>query len=99
MDQDLSYLVTQIYTALQPYLPVIATKAAEKIGEKIPDGIGKLWQTIKTKFSKKKASREAMDDLIKNLDDPDMQAAFRVQLKKLLDEDQDFRNKVTDLIH
>jgi len=98
MDQDLSSLVTQIYTALQPYLLIVATKAAEKIGESIPEGIEKLWHSIKTKFSKKEATREALDDLIKNPDDPDMQAAFRVQLRKVIEEDQSFRSNVTDLV-
>ena len=98
MNQDLTSLVAQVYTKLQPYLAIIATKAAEKIGESIPEGIGKLWQSIKTKFEKRETSQEALEDLINNPVDPDLQAAFRVQLKKLLGEDENFRQCLSDLI-
>ena len=36
-------LVTSIWTALQPFLPIIATKAAEEAGKQIPAAIGRLW--------------------------------------------------------
>jgi len=85
-------------TALQPYLPMIATKAAEKLGAELPAAVGNLWKALKTRFDKKKAAREALSDLLKNSNDPDLQAAFRVQLKKVLEKDDAFAEQIKRLI-
>jgi hypothetical protein len=91
MDQSLTTMVAGVVPALLPYLPIIATKAAEKVGEGLPEGVSKLWTSLKTRFSKGQASKEALDDLLKKPDDPDLQAAFRVQLRKLAEADPEFQ--------
>jgi len=83
-------LATSAVALIQPYLPALATKAAETLGEKVPDGIGKLWAGLKERFAKKPSAEEALQDLLKDPNNADVQAAFRVQLKKLLDEDKEF---------
>ena len=91
-------LVTSAWTVLQPYLPILATKAAEELGKKVPEAAGKVWEAVKKKFDTKEAAKEALTDLLKSPDDSDLQAAFRVQLKKLLEEDQPFATELSKLL-
>ena len=95
---DLAILTTSAWTVLQPYVPILATKAAEKIGEKVPEAVGKVWETIKKKFDTKAAAKEALEDLLKSPEDADTQAAFRQQLKKVMAEDETFANDLSKLL-
>jgi hypothetical protein len=88
-------LVTSAWTTLQPLLPVIAAKGAEEIGKR---AVGEVWEAIKKKFDTKAAAKEALSDLLKAPEDADLQAAFRVQLKKLLEEDSAFAEEISRLL-
>ena len=94
----LNTLALNTYQALQPYWPLFAAKAAETLGEKAPEAIGNLWTAVKERFARKPAAEETLRDLLKNPDDPDLQAAFRVQMKKLLEEDDAFAGQVARLV-
>ena len=83
---------------LKPYLPMIAAKAAEKLGEGLPAAVGQLWTAIRAKFAARPAAAEAEKDLLAAPDDSDVQAAFRVQLKKALEEDPEFAALVRKLL-
>jgi hypothetical protein len=91
-------LVTSAWTVLQPYLPILATKAAEEIGKKVPEVAARLWAAIKGKVETRPAAKEALTDLLKSPEDGDLQATFRVQLKKLLEEDQSFAAELSKLL-
>jgi len=92
---EIPVLVTTAWTALQPFLPVIATKAAEEIGK---TAIAKVWTAIEKKFDTKAAAKEALEDLLKNPQDEDTHVVFRVQLKKLLEEDNTFASDLSQLL-
>jgi hypothetical protein len=92
---EIPALVTSAWTALQPFLPVIATKAAEEIGK---TAVAKLWTAIEKKFDTKAAAKEALEDLLKNPKDEDTHVVFRVQLKKLLEEDSSFASDLASLL-
>lgn len=94
MDQSLATIVAGIIPLLLPYLPVIATKTAEKVGEELPEGVAKLWNSLTAYFSKGQASKESLEDLLKKPDDPDIQAAFRVQLRKLAEANPEFQGEL-----
>ena len=94
----LALTVQQLTPILQQYGPLFATKTVEALGEKVPDAVGKLWQSLKTKFDTKAAAKEALTDLLKTPDDADLQAAFRVQLKKLVEEDAAFGEQLQALL-
>ncbi|MBE7434519.1 MAG: hypothetical protein HS100_11440 [Anaerolineales bacterium] len=94
----LQALIISATTLLQPYLPTIATKVAEKIGEEVPSSISKLWKVINERFSKKPSAQETLSDLIKDPNNPDLQAAFRVQFKKLIEEDDEFAKNIKSLV-
>jgi len=92
---DIAYLSTAIWQALQPLLPLIAAKGAEELGKR---AVGELWPAVKAKFEGKPAAKEALRDLLASPADADLQAAFRVQLKKLLAEDSAFAAQLSDLL-
>ena len=92
---EIPALVTTTWTALQPFLPIIATKAAEEVGK---TAVAEVWTAIKKKFDTKEAAKEALADLLKNPEDGDAQGAFRIQLKKLLEEDSSFASDLASLL-
>lgn len=94
----ISVFVAQTLPVLEPYLPLIAAKAAEKIGGELPAAVGRLWMALSKKFNPKPAAKEALIDLLKTPDNPDVQAAFRVQLKKALEDDEVFCKQFSRLL-
>jgi len=91
-------LATAATALLSPYIAKFAEKGAEKLGESLPDGIGKLWTSIGEKFKGKPAAEEAAKDLAAKPDDADNQAAFRKELKKTLTDDEDFQKEFLQLL-
>lgn len=99
MDPALLALTTQqLMPYLQQYGPLFAAKTVEAVAEKVPEAVGKLWQGLKAKFDTKTAAKEALTDLLKTPDDADLQVAFRVQLKKLVEEDAAFGDHLQALL-
>jgi hypothetical protein len=94
----ISALTATAWTLIQPHLRTIATKSAEKISELVPETIGKLWGKVVDRFNTKPASQEVTSDLLKNPDDSDLQASFRVQLKKAMEEDPGFAEQIKELV-
>jgi hypothetical protein len=89
---------------LVPFLPALlnlgakaatgaATKAGETAGTKLTENaLNKaqaIWEKLHPKVQAKAAAKEAAADVASTPDDADAQAAFRLQLKKLLDSDPD----------
>lgn len=71
----------------------------KKAGESTAKGIGEdLYKILKNRISKKPAAKEALDDLEKTPDDSDLQATLRVQIKKLLAEDDTFALELQRLL-
>lgn len=95
---SIAALAVGTFTALQPYLPVLAAKAAEKIAEKIPSGIVKLWSLLRERFARNPNAEEALKDLLRTPEDPDAHAAFRIQLRKLLEQDSGFAAEVKCIV-
>lgn len=94
----ISSLATNCFNIIQPYIPVIALSAADEIGKKVPEAIVSLWKIIKNKFEAREAAREAMNDILVSSDNPAFQVVFKVQLEKLLTQDQEFLGQIHDLI-
>jgi hypothetical protein len=84
---DIPAIVSSVWIAIQPLLPLLATKGAEKLGEEVG---GALWEAVQKKFKNKPTAKESLEDLKRTPEDSDIQAAFRVQLKKVLQEDSAF---------
>jgi hypothetical protein len=60
--------------------------------------VGLLIPSLKKGFTKKPSAQEALDDLEKSPEDPDLQAVLRVQLKKTLEEDKTFAAQIKQLL-
>ena len=98
MSIEIPIIAANTLTVLSPFLQKLAPAAAEAIGTKVPDAVGALWKAIKQRFDKKAAAREVLEDMLKNPDDGDFQAAFRAQLKKILTEDEGFAAQLQTLL-
>jgi hypothetical protein len=83
-------LAREIAAALQPaapYLAAFGSSAAKKAGEALPDAVKALWERLAPHVEAAPAAKESVSDLAAAPDDADTQAAFRVQLRKLLEAD------------
>ena len=102
---DIGALASSVTTALVPLLPYLlkaGDKAAEETGKLVAGQSwewGKsLWTKLKPKVETKEAALEAAQDVAQAPGDEDLQATLRVQLKKLLTEDQSLAEEVSRLL-
>ena len=91
----ISQLGANLWPVILPFIGAGLTKATEKIGESIP---GKIWQAIQGKFEAKTDAKKVLIDLQANPKDPDVQGAFRYQLKQFLQEDASFAASLSQLL-
>jgi hypothetical protein len=99
---DIGTMASSVTAALVPLLPYLlkaGEKAAEETG-KAAAGQGwewgkSLWSKLRPKVEAKPAALEAAQDVAHAPDDEDLQIALRVQLKKLLTEDQSLAEEVS----
>ena len=85
-------------TLLMPYLIKAGEKAAEEVGKRLPEKVGKVWNAITARFKGKVPAEEAVKDLVANPEDQDNEASFRKALRKLLESDAAFAGEVAELI-
>jgi hypothetical protein len=95
---DPQTIATTAVTVLSPYLAKAGEKAVEEVGKKLPDQIGHVWRAIMAKFTGKPAAEEAVKDLVATPDDTDNQAAFRKELRKVLETDTAFAAEMERLL-
>jgi hypothetical protein len=103
---DAVQLAQLVVTTLAPALPSLLMKIPEgavgKIGENITDAVSKpalkLWQTLRPRLEARPAALEAAQDAASAPDDADAQAAFRRQVKKLLEADSAFAQELAALL-
>jgi hypothetical protein len=93
-----SALASAAVAFLSPYLVNAGEKTAERIGEKLPDAAGKMWQAIIGKFKGRPAAEEAVRDLAAQPEEEDYLAAFRKELQKTLGEDPAFAFELRELL-
>lgn len=99
---DIGALASSLTTVLVPLLPYLlkaGEKAAEETGKTVAgqswEWAKGLWVKLKPKVEAKPTALEAMQDAAQAPDDEDLQAALRVQLKKLLTNDQSLSEEVS----
>lgn len=91
-------LVNSAWGLLQPYLPALATAAAGELGKKVPEAAGKAWELVKTKFAAKESAQEALADLQSDPKNEAFQTVFKVQMQKMLNQDQSFAGELLKLL-
>lgn len=72
--------------------------AKDIMGEQTSVVVNELWNNLKAKFAEQQADKDALTDLLKNPEDPDYQAAFRIQLEKAMEEDPAFAESFKRLV-
>lgn len=91
--------VTAVLVPLLPYLLKAGEKAAEETGKTVAgqswEWAKSLWTKLAPKVEAKSGALEAAKDAAQAPEDEDLQAALRVQLKKLLTEDQSLAEEVS----
>src|SRR5215207_1151237 len=91
--------VTTVLVRLLPYLLKAGDKAAEETGKAVAgqswEWAKLLWTKLKPKVEANPAALAAAQDVAQAPEDGDLQAVLRVQLKKLLTEDQSLAEDVS----
>ena len=106
MDPQLS---TQLVQLLAPFLPYLlkgaklagqeaAKKLGEKTGEQGFEQVKALWDRLRPKMEARPAALEAAQDAAAHPDDEDALAVLRLQLKKLLAEDEALAQELVRLL-
>ena len=92
---DPTQLSQQIVQILAPALPFLlglggkaAEEAAKKLGAEAWEGAKALWAKLKPKVEANPAAQEAVQEAADHPEDADARAALRLQLRKLLAEDE-----------
>jgi len=106
MDPQLPAQLVQFLAPFLPYLvkglKLAGQEAAKKLGEKASeqgfDHAKALWEKLRRKVEAKPAALEAAQDAATHPDDEDALAALRLQLKKLLAEDQPLAQELARLV-
>ena len=91
---DIVTITQALVALLAPLLPWLikaGEKSVEEIGKKVGESAWNLakriWSRLSPKINANPAAKEAVNDLINNPKDDDYIAAFRVQVRKLLEAD------------
>jgi hypothetical protein len=87
--------IVALTSFLAPFLPYVvqagqkvAGRAADVIGEEAANYAEKLWQRLRPGVESKPAAKEAVEEVAKSPEDEDALGALRIQLRKLLEEDE-----------
>ena len=96
---DIVALASSVTTALVPLLPYLLKGGAEETGKAVAgqswEWAKSLWTKLKPKVEANPAALVAAQDVAQAPEDEDLQAVLRVQLKKLLTEDQSLAEDVS----
>ena len=104
---DISLLVSFISPFLPYFLKLAGQKSAEKAIDLATKGFSEaavhkaqsIWKKLRPKADSHKRLAEALADLASNPDDQDMQAQLRVQLKKLLSNDEVLTREIANILN
>ncbi|GAX41049.1 hypothetical protein NIES4075_20170 [Tolypothrix sp. NIES-4075] len=98
---DIALLVKFLAPCL-PFLLKVGNKAvegaSEKVGEDVWNKAKAIWAKLHPKVEAKEAAKEAATDVAQKPEDEDLQASFRVQLKKILDADTPLAEEITKIL-
>lgn len=107
--EDLSVEIATLTAFISPFLPFLlklGTKAAEKATDTAAGKFGEaawskaqaVWEKLSPKVEAKEAAKEAATDVANHPEDEDLQVALRVQLKKLLEQDEDLFKAIAQIL-
>lgn len=98
----ISKTLTVFLSPFLPYLLKAGEKAASDVGTKFGAAAWEkaqiLWTKLQPKFAAKAAAMEAVEDVAQAPDDQDALASLRLQLKKLLTQDEALATEMAELM-
>ena len=83
---------------LTPFLPVLLQLTAEGDATRDRDTAQAIWQKLQPQVAARPSAQEAAEDVAHHPDDPDAQAALRLQLKKILEADSALAGAIDQLM-
>jgi hypothetical protein len=102
---DISLLAQTLAAVLAPALPylveggkTLVAKAGEELADGAWDKIKALWGRLRSRVEAKPAAADAVADVVKAPQDKDSVEALRIQLKKILAEDEAFAAEIAELV-
>lgn len=102
---EIATLVSNCLTFLTPFLPYLlkagehaAQEAGKQLGSDVWEQAKMLWQRLHPRVESRPAALEAFQDMARHPHEADIQAALRVQLRKLLADDPALANDITHLM-
>ena len=98
---DLAIITTiasSVVSLLSPYLVKAGEGFAQSTGKAAWEKTKELFQAIKNKFGNKDDSKRTLIDLEKNPNNTDFQLAVKQQLEKIMLADEDFAEKIFQLL-
>ena len=102
---DIQTLSQKLFISLAPFLPYLlkmgeqaAEEAAKKFGAEAWEGAKALWARLKPKVAARPATQEAVQEVAAHPEDEDARAALRLQLRKLLAEDETLAREVQRML-
>jgi hypothetical protein len=106
--EELGVEIATLTAFISPFLPFLLKlggKAAEKATETAAGKFGEaawnkaqaVWEKLSPKVESKEAAKEAATDVANHPEDEDLQIALRVQLKKLLEQDEDLFKTIAQI--
>jgi thioredoxin-like negative regulator of GroEL len=105
---DIAILAKETVTFLAPFLPYLVKAsegAAEEVGKQLGEKVGggawekaeALWVKLRPRMEATEATRDAIQEVAAAPGDEDARAVLRVQLKKLLAEDESLAREVSEM--
>ncbi len=102
---DVSLLADAVTQMLAPALPALVqggqdlvADAAKALGTGAWEKVQALWGKLRGRVEQKPAAAEAAQDVARTPKDPDALAALRLQIKKILAEDETFAAEIAQLV-
>jgi len=96
--------IASLTAFLAPLLPAllkiggrVADETVAAVGDEAVGFARRLWDKLRGKVESKSAAQEAVNDVAEHPEDEDLQAALRVQLRKLLEEDTELAAEISKL--
>jgi hypothetical protein len=94
--------VSILAPALSTFLGRVRDKSADELGSKVGtegwEQAKRVWAKLGPKVEAKPGARETAEKLAAHPDDEDLQAAMRVHLREMLNEDPPLRQQLTQII-
>lgn len=96
--------IAALTTFIAPFIPFLvkggeeaAKEAGKKFGISAWEKATAIWSILFPKIEQKPSANEIVNDIVTAPEDDDLQAAFRYQLKQLLEDDNALANKLEKL--